>query len=664
MRARDFHLLDSDTTDRILQRLTDWRRAICPNGTLAPEPCFVLSDKPCIYIHPDNAPPSQQAMTTEFVTEWDWADNLIINGAIAHMNDMPVMRAVSDFFSIFHASTDMFNNQNTLHSIQLWKHASFRVGDVARPTEDLQLRLDQVLSEPDPAVQWTKLLDLWNTYGYFWPRKLELGYKRHVKQAYAFASPSDSLNAFYLGCDKIREQYYKMPQMPEFDLEQFLAFGTIVSRVDIAPLHEFLEEKTCQAITDIINARFTRIPVYHPIKIYNVVTNSYLCWGSASQSGPLLPGEQPGFVVRAISADTVDSDQPLENQYLWRLAWSHSAVRGPKPKHLDIDLDKLKPRTVRGLHQVYIYPAYPTKTLAKPRSHLARDGDGAEAWEASDSRTEAPDVAETDVMPLACQQEYRVPNKHYSRLRGLQLLPSDPAQHLDDRIDWKIQYPYDRLRYTTKIQADIRLNFNEHIRRIKPVLENDTIRLQQLGLLTAFRQSAKTPSADDLSMQDSQLQSPASSISTGRPTVLKNVLCVDEDITSRRFQESTHWKIRLATANDTVKHSNYFYRSPETTATEQQPNYPSENPALPTQDLRDQLAAQRLDGEAGSLTSTATGASSLRRPQFRQGALLRGAFGQTVIKSTLSVCEKSIPAALGTVGEAITLESVASIQLL
>ncbi|KAI8647780.1 hypothetical protein BD408DRAFT_321078, partial [Parasitella parasitica] len=516
-------------------------------------------------------------MTTEFVTEWDWADNLIANGAIAHMNDESVMQTVSDFFSIFHASTDMINNRNTLHSIQLWKHASFKVGNVARPTENLQLRLDQVLSEPDLTVQWTQLLNLWDTYGYFWPRKLELGYKRHVKQTYVFADPSDSLNAFYHSCDLIREQHYRMPQMPEFDLDQFLAHGTIVSRADVAPLHEFLEEETRQAINDIINARFARIPLYHPIKIYNIVTNSYLCWGSAAQSDPLLPGEKLDFVVRAISADAVESDQPLENQYLWRFAWLPSAVNGTKPTHL-----------VRGLDKVYIYPAYPSKTLAKPSSNL------------------------TDKMPLACRQEFRISNKYCSRLRGLQLLPSDPAQHVDDRIDWKIQYPYDRLRYTTKIQGDIRLNFNERVRRIKPLLENDTIRLQQLGLLTAFRQIAKTPSADDLSMQDPQPQSPKSSQVSARPRIIKNVLCVDEDITSRRFQESTHWKIRLASPNDKDKHSSYSYKLPEITKDDQQPNYPSEHHTMLTQDLSDQLASH-LNRETGSLISIQTGASSLRR---------------------------------------------------
>jgi hypothetical protein len=585
MLSPDIHVLSGDQTNQLLHRLNDWRSGICPDGKLAKQPCFVLNQKPCIYIHPDQPLPAQQMLTTELITEWGWAENLIECGAITHLNDDLMMKTMSEFFKIFHASTDMLNNQNTLHSIQLRKHASVKVDNIERPTRALQLKLQQVLSEPDATIQWIQLIDLWDTFGYFWPRKLALGYKKHYKQAYKFSNPADSMHAFYKNLGLIKDKHYSTPKMPTFNLDHFLKEGSVVSRLELAPLHEFLDTESQQAINSIIDAKFIQIPVYHPIKIYNVSTHSYLCWGpgAANQPDPIFPGEKLDYLVRAISADLTELNKSPETQYLWRLTWSPTAANVSNV----IDPVEHRSHTIKGSDQVYIYPACKSKSPAKYKSNFGGHDDKAHAWQVNDRMTQEPDFVDTHKMVLTCRpyrHDSRSSDRDFSKLRGLRLLSNDSTQFMDEKIDWTIQYPGNGLKYITDVHANIKLNFHEHIRRIKPVLDGDAIQLQQIGLLTAFSQMAKNINnnpEDDLPMQEAQPQSlrTAKKIVSRKPSTKsknkKNVLCVDEDITNNRFQENTHWKIQLATSFDKKRHSSNFYRWPAKN-NDQQFGYPND----------------------------------------------------------------------------------------
>lgn len=585
MLSSDIHVLSGDQTNQLLYRLNDWRSGICPDGKLANQPCFVLNQKPCIYIHPDQPLPAQQMLTTELITEWDWAENLIECGAITHLNDDLTMKTMSEFFKIFHASTDMLNNQNTLHSIQLRKHASVKVDNIERPTRALQLKLQQVLSEPDATIQWIQLIDLWDTFGYFWPRKLVLGYKRHYKQAYKFTNPADSMHAFYKNLGLIKDKHYSTPKMPAFNLDQFLKDGSVISRLELTPLHEFLDTESQQAINSIIDAKFIRIPVYHPIKIYNISTHSYLCWGpgAANQPDPIFPGEKLDYLVRAISADSTELNKSPETQYLWRLTWSPTATNGSNA----IDPVEHRSHTIKGSDQVYIYPACKSKSPAKYKSNFGGHDDKAHAWQINDRMTQEPDFVDTHKMVLTCRpyrHDSRSSDRDFSKLRGLRLLSNDSTQFMNEKIDWTIQYPGNGLKYMTDVHANIKLNFHEHIRRIKPVLDGDIIQLQQIGLLTAFSQMAKNISNNpeyDSSMQEAQPQSlrTTKKIVSRKPSTKsknkKNVLCVDEDITNNRFQENTHWKIQLATSFDKKRHSSNFYRWPAKN-NDQQYGYPND----------------------------------------------------------------------------------------
>ncbi|CAO3609810.1 unnamed protein product [Mucor fragilis] len=630
MLSPDVHVLSGDQTDQLLARLTDWRSGICPDGTLAQQPCFVLNQKPTIYIHPDQPLPAHQALTTELITEWAWAESLVDCGAITHLNDDAMMKIMSEYFNLFHAANDMLNNQNTLHSLQLRKHASIKVDAIERPTRALALKLRQVLAEPDATIQWIQLVDLWDTFGYFWPRKLVLGYKRHDKQTYSFADPADSMHAFYKHLGLIRDRHSTTaPKMTAFHVDQLLKDGTVISRLELTPLHEFLDAASQQAINHIIHTKFVQIPAYHPIKIYNVSTHSYLCWGpgAANQPDPIFPGEKLDYLVRAISADPSELNKSPETQYLWRLTWSPTAAQG----FSTMDPVEHRSLTIKGSDQVYIYPACksrsPTTTTTTTTTTKSKSSSSAQddkAWHMNDRMLQEPDFVETHKMVLTCRpyrHDARLSNRDFSKLRGLRLLPSDSTLYASEKIDWTLQYPGNGLKYMTDVHANIKLNFHEHVRRIKPVLENDTIQLQQIGLLTAFDQMAKSAhvhQAPESPPQEAQLPHSlrtTKKMATRKPSTKsktkKNVLCVDEDITNNRFQENTHWKIQLANAFDEKRHSSNFYRWPAKN-NDQQYGYPKDYHPMLSQDVRDHLASH-LNRETGSLVSTTTAASSLRR---------------------------------------------------
>lgn len=584
MLSSDIQELDLENTKKLLNRLDEWRYGICPNGALSKQPCFVLEHRPTISIHPDQSINThQQVVTTELITEREWSDNLVDCGAITHLNDDILMKTMSDFFMIFHSS-DKVNNCNTLHSLQVRKHASFKVDNILRPISKLQIRIQELLKDETSNLntKWEELVDIWTTYGYLWPRKIVLGYKSHMKESYKFRDGHDSTNGYYHHINIIRDKFHRQPPIDyPFNLEYFLENATIVSRVDMAPIHEFFDQESRNAINEITHLKFVQIPVYCPIKIYNVYTNSYLCWDpyENSRQDPSFDGDHHDHIVRAVSAEPLDLSRAPESQYVWRMTWRPTATVQQKYDTNTVDTfdpEEHRPQTVRGCSKVYIYPACKSVT---PKIIKRSSAKSPQAWHINDRMEETSDMIETHKMVLSCRpyrHETKIQQSEYSKLRPLRLLPHDSSHCSNEKIDWTIEYPNNGLKYMTDAQANIKLNFHEHIRRLKPLLIGDVIQLQQIGLLTAFNPISRLTNgipAQQPSHLQQQQPSSTQSLRTSRRIVArkpslksrckKNVLCVDEDFTVESWRENTFWKIELATKADMNRHSSNFIRWPQ-----------------------------------------------------------------------------------------------------
>ncbi|KAI8098125.1 uncharacterized protein B0P05DRAFT_520512 [Gilbertella persicaria] len=494
-----YPVLNDDQIYQLLHRLNSWRHGICPNGKLSDQNCFVLNQKPCITIHPEPNSP----ITTELITEWDWADNLVNCGALTHLSDDSMMNTFSDFYLMFHAAKDTHNNVNTLHLLQLRKHASFKVDQISRPTRALQTHLDQLKKTQDPQDQWHNLMTLWHTFGYLWPRKLILGYKTHLKQTYKFTNQTDSMNGFYFNLNLLKEEWHALNPQTEFDLQHFMDTAEIVSRMDLVPMHAFLMPEWTELIQGIMTQRHIRVSIYQPIKFYNIATQSYLCWDVRKHQD---------FLVRAIASAEID--QSPETQYLWRCLWTPNM-------NLSHETDC---QHLSGFDQIYIYPA------CRSNRPDRQETSSTEPWQIQD-RTHT--WVDTHTMPLSCRpySKQLEPHRDFSKLRGLQLVSSPESEQ---RLDWTIEYPNNQLKYMTEIQVNLKLNFHEHIRRRKPLMYGDTIQLQQIGLLTAFLPVMK-PNV--------------------KSSNKRSVLCVDEDITAERWTENTYWTIELADKADMKRHA-------------------------------------------------------------------------------------------------------------
>ncbi|KAI8977147.1 hypothetical protein BDF20DRAFT_547739 [Mycotypha africana] len=620
MQSQNIHKLDATKSTQLLERLSDWRSGICPNGKLAPQPCFVLKKKPSIYIHPDctHSIPLQykHSTTAQIITEWDWASDLIHHcAAITHLNDDSMLKTIAQFFMIFHASSDSSNKVNTLHLLQLFKHASFKTDHVERPTRALQQKLDKVFAEEaDPNIQWLDLLDLWDTFGYLWPRKIVLGYKKHTSITYK-SRYMDSLSAYYHHLNVLQEKLLTTSPPPEHNwsvngIGDFLKDCCIVSRLDLAPLHFFLAPNYKHAIEAIIDRKFVRVPLHHPIKLYNALTDSYLCWDPA-----LYPQANDHYNTRAISAEATVSEKSFVTQYLWRLSASLPSITKIYTKEDDQAKveDEIQQiggaqysksniiRPVRGSSQIYIHPACKSpsffqtmKNSTSPGRRVMEKVDSNDntntKWAVRDRLRAEDGFEDTHKMILSCRSysnneksgNQSMVNRDFTKLRGLRLLLPEtlpPNYYYNEQLSWTVQYPNSSLRYITNAQTNIRINFNEHIRQMKPVLIGDTIQLQQIGLLTVFDPMTKAENINSINasmrkdnsqlslrtakrISDSKSNNRSKRLAHANYNSKKNVFCVDEDITSERFVENTYWKIELATEFDRKRHSSNLYPWP------------------------------------------------------------------------------------------------------
>ncbi|KAG0758703.1 hypothetical protein G6F16_007691 [Rhizopus arrhizus] len=493
--------LNPSDTQELLERLKDWRKGICPNGTLANQACFVLETMPKITMIYSN---NDDYITTEIVSEASWTDNLIEASAVTTMNDDSLIQSLSDLYMLFHSNNKSKSiTRHTLHSIQIDKHAVFNVDKILRPTETLQSKIDDIFNQSDRDTQWSLLLSLWIEFGYFWPRKIMLGYKQHLSKSYTFNNNSESTNNFYHALNFLKDQHKTKERNKPFSLYRFFSDCMIVTRLDLTPLHEFFDEPYKSMIRGMIQSRFVHIIAYQPIKIFNVATKSYLYWDTTLKQ-KYTEKDHP-FVVRSIAANHLSDIE--SKQYLWRLTWS------------PLTEEYTSASILSGFSKVYIQPACKFPSVDQPSSPSAENH----------TMTLSRRPAKYDEM---------IPQQlHFSRTKALTLLSSDFSQF--GKSSWSLEYPNNKLKYVTDYQLDIKLNINEHIRRIKPLLEDDDIQLQQVGLLTAFYPLEKSLRTEMANEQHFKKQNNSKS--------RNNVLCIDEDIIQEKYTKNTIWKIQLPT---------------------------------------------------------------------------------------------------------------------
>ncbi|KAI9282348.1 hypothetical protein BY458DRAFT_531270 [Sporodiniella umbellata] len=426
-------------------------------------------------------------VTTEIVSESVWTDCLVESGAITTMNDDSLIQSLSNFYMMFHSYEKNRSTRCTLHSLQIDKQAVFNVDRIMRPTEDLKESILEIQKQSNSNKQWASLLHLWNEFGYFWPRKIMLGYRQHLSKSYTFSNNSESTGQFYKALEYLKQAHGEKERMKANLEYEFLNDCSIVARLDLAPLHDFFSEPYRSMVYSMIQLRFTQIVSNKPIQVYNVATDSFLCWDPMLKQR--MAEKDHRFLIRSIPAEQLKEVDI--SRYLWKLSWSPFTEKQAPTEILN------------GSSKVYIQPADPL-----------------------------PQHPPLPLTMLSCRpakyDEMSTQELHFSRIKALRLLVPDAGSY--EKSGWSLEYPNNRLKYVTDYQQNLKLNINEHLRRIKPVLEGDDIQFQQVGLLTAFYPVEKTAHGHLLKPNASSRN---------------NVLCIDEDIIQERYGQSTIWRIQF-----------------------------------------------------------------------------------------------------------------------
>lgn len=182
--------LDDSTSEQILSSVP-WRYGITPSGKQAPYPCFVLSAMPdIITIH-------QQPHRTFIVTQSDWTANLVSSCVVWSTFEYTTLQALSDCQLLFENYSSIQSERKTLHLLQLDARAWFSTANILRPTMKLRQQLESALSlwPKDEKRGWVALQRVWSDFGYFWPRKIQLGHRFHVP--WPFEVPKDLPDKLY-----------------------------------------------------------------------------------------------------------------------------------------------------------------------------------------------------------------------------------------------------------------------------------------------------------------------------------------------------------------------------------------------------------------------------------------------------------------------------------
>jgi hypothetical protein len=182
--------LDDSVAEQVLSTVP-WRFGITPSGKPAPYPCFVLSAMPNIITT------HQQPHRTFIVTQSEWTANLVSSCVVWNTFEHTTLQALSDCQLLFENYSSIHSEHKVLHLLQLDAKAWFSTGNILRPITKFRQQLESALQlwPKDEKRAWIALQRVWSDFGYFWPRKIQLGHRTHVP--WPFSVPHDLPDKLY-----------------------------------------------------------------------------------------------------------------------------------------------------------------------------------------------------------------------------------------------------------------------------------------------------------------------------------------------------------------------------------------------------------------------------------------------------------------------------------
>ncbi|CAM0141835.1 unnamed protein product [Umbelopsis sp. WA50703] len=452
--------LDDSVAEQILSSIA-WRHGITPSGVVARYPCFVLSAMPNIITT------HQQPHRTFIVTQSQWTANLVSSCVVWNTFEYTTLQALSDCQLLFENYSSIYSEHKVLHLLQLDAKAWFSSGNILRPITKFRQQLEDALQlwPRDEKRAWVALQRVWSDFGYFWPRKIQLGHRIHVP--WPFDVPHDLPDKLYplrLAKDEasmrleytINSGYQLMKDDQELEQPQG---WQIIKRNDLEPIHNFLPSILRDRIIEIVQHRAGRILVYRPFRLRNYYTGGYLAWRILQNR----PTDIPSIRFASVPKELISSGK---HSALWRFVWNTDNKRMSSPT---IDFNNIKKlaakHSIKCGSQIYLQPALLTST-------------------------KSGGLVMTDQLVLTRITNETLP----SRVGGVELI--DPASNLEvwdadgdeDPRKWTVELP--GLEYAS---TDEDLNIDIKLLKMKPIQKNELLALRQVLYLCSEMSGPEVP---------------------------------------------------------------------------------------------------------------------------------------------------------------------------
>ncbi|KAI8393816.1 uncharacterized protein BYT42DRAFT_609582 [Radiomyces spectabilis] len=552
-------MLSATLTEKVLSRLKDWKLGIRPSGELADFPCFVQTDIPRI------TPLIEDQSCAWIVTQSAWTANLVSCGVLWTMNNDSTMRAFSECQMMFHPRLSDPHHK-VVHLLHFDTHAWFPINRILRPTVKCQSAIESALANlPDQEETWKALCRVWHEFGFFWPQKIVLGQRVHIKVPYQLTSEKERLYRLKIAKDEAFIEFQRQKGKLEMNKEKPLKEGpkddallqhasttwTIIKRDDILPIHEFLSTKLRDQIVQVIYQRFHRIPLQYPFKLRNLHTTGYLSWRlNTKKKAKQAPSDTDQFLFGSLP---LESMRPTQSQYLWRFTFDASQR---VPSFINLDAATYQSHYLRCGTRIYLSPACDTPCyLRRHDSSVMLDNTSPISHILPSHRmilTRLPLPKDADRSNTA------------SRVRAVSLVSTDGLEHnssYDISQDWTIEMPGLGLGRDDDASTDERLNIDIQIGRLKPIIDGDIIALRQLLYLCSVanignghRHGWETNSLSPTAWNPEPSQSPRQK-NINPNDVHHPVLAKEHALVSSPTEQC--WVIELATAADLERHPFY-----------------------------------------------------------------------------------------------------------
>lgn len=166
--------LDIDERRCILNGIQQWNNGITQNGQLAPESCFVHHSVPNIIMK------NFADQTVPTSTKSEWTENLLQSG-VPTPYDPTTQESLSLCRVIFKDDLDFIKldtrKKSVVRYIRRAPKAYVKVNNIARLTTEFTDELSKAEEHwpHNPKRSRDMLHDIWNRYGFLWPRKLYIG---------------------------------------------------------------------------------------------------------------------------------------------------------------------------------------------------------------------------------------------------------------------------------------------------------------------------------------------------------------------------------------------------------------------------------------------------------------------------------------------------------